>query len=459
MPEHGRNHRNFSNACAVEAKAKKIPLRHELFSAAFVMHREAAVSQLINFIHSGGLSVRRQEGRGFGAALREAWGRAETPGQFYFLIGLTKFTAHDKEAARHVAQLLQNVRSYPYHLQLDLIDFAQYLRDSKEPYRTEIIEALQASLNKLGVMMNTIIFEALKGLGALEDEEHSHVPVIRDEISDALSTDSSESDLAAWGLFSRQFDHPFDAAYWDEIQGLDDSRRKLLLTKACRGADAPYLSFLGILIRQLSEFNDPNVASAITRWTALPDKQSFMPQDAVEVFINAHEASGHLGAELPQSKGEPTTAAENALLACGELYYWASRTDVEDPQASTYTNAARSILLDHSRCASAGALQLTTSRMLFTQGARISLMKDYPDVCIAICREALKRRNEQVSYFQHGFHGTADSIESFAIQVLGEAGDVDDMQALRDLCDHERHGVSALNAIKRIEARTRFLHD
>lgn len=449
----------FTSACAAEAKANKIPLRHAVFSSAYVMHREAAISQLINFIHSGGLSFRREEGSRFGTALREAWPRAETPGQFYFLIGLTKFTAHDKEVAQYIARLLQNIRAYPYHLQLDLIDFAQYLHDAEEPYRTEIIEALQASLDKLGVMMNAIIFEALRGLGALEEDAQSHIPVIRNEIQVALNTDGSDSDWAAYCLFTCQFDHPFDSTYWEEIQGLDDSRRKLLLTKACRGANASYISFLGILIRQLSEFNDPEVASAITRWTALPDKLGVIPQDAVEVFINAHEALGNLGAELPLSRGEPTTAADNALLACGELYYWASRPDVVDPQRSTHTDAARAILLDYSKCASAGVIYLTTSRMLSTDSARISLVKFYPDLCVAICREALKRRHEQVTYFEHGFLGDADSIANFAIQALGKAGGVDDLQALRELCDHEHLGISSLEAIKKIEERTRFRLD
>lgn len=449
---------NFSNACASEAKAKKIPLRHEVFSAAYVMHREAAISRLINFIHNGNLLFRREEGQGFGTALREAWPHAATLGQFYFLIGLTKFSVHDKEMAQYVARLLQKIETYPYHLQLDLIDFAQYLHDAEEPYRTEIIVALQASLGKLGVMMNTMIFEAIRGLGALEEEAQSHVPVIRNEIQDVLSRDGSESDLAAWVLFSCQFDHPFDSSYWDEIQGLDDSRKKLLLTKACRGAKSPHLSFLGILIRQLSEFKDANVASAITRWTALPDKQSFMPQNAVEVFISAHEALGYLGAELPQSRGEPATSAEHAMLAFGDLYYCVSRTDVEARQTSIYTDAARSILLDHSRCASAGVLQLITSPMLSTNGARISLVKHYPDVCVAICREALKRQHEQVSYFEDGFHDN-DSIVCFVIQVLGEAGDVGDLQALRGLCDHERHGISSLKAIKKIEERTDVRYD
>lgn len=372
---------------------------------------------------------------------------------------MTKFSTHDKEVAQYVVRLLQNIKAYPYHLQLDLIDFTRYLRDMDEPYHTEIIECLQASLDKLGVMMNSIIIEALKSFGALREEEQSHIPVIRSEITDALSTDGNESDLAAWSLFSRQFDHPFDSSYWEEIQGLDNSRKKLLLTKACRGADASYVSFLGILIRQLSEFNDPNVASVIARWTTLPDKRSTTPQYAVEVFVNAHEALGHLGAELPQSRGEPTTAAENALLACGELYYWASRSDVVDPQQSTHTDAARSILLDHSKCVSAGALYLISSSMLSTDRARISLVKTYPNLCPSISREALKRQDEQVSYFDHGFLVDSHGISRFAIHVLGEAGGGDDLQALRDLCDHEYLGVSALEAIRKIEERTRFRCD
>jgi len=449
----------FSHTGATEAKAKKIPLRHAVFSTAYVMDPKAAISQLINFIHSGGLSIRRQEGNGFCAALREAWTSAVTPSQFYFLIGLTKFSVHNKEAAQYLVQLLQDIRTYPYHLQLDLIDFTGYLRDVDEPYRTGIIETLQVSLDKLGVMMNSIIIEALQRLGALEEAEQSHIPIIRREIQDVLSTDGNESDLAAWLLFSCQFDHPFDSAYWEEIQELDDSRKKLLLTKACRGANASYTMFLGILIRQLSRFNDPSVASAITQWTALPDKQSCIPQDAVEVFRSAHEALGHLRAELPQLRNNPTTVAEIALLACGELYYWASRTDVEGAERLICTGEAQTILLDHSKCASAGVLYLTSSSMMLDDEMHISLVKEYPNLCVAICREALKRRNEQVSYFEKGFHDNTDNIACFTIKVLGEAGNIDDLQTLRDLCDHERFGISSLEAIKKIEERTHFRHD
>lgn len=448
----------FSQSFSAEGKAKKVPLRHAVFSAAYVMRREAAISKLVSFVHGGALSIRSQKGSGseFGVAVREAWANATTFGQYYFLLGVTKFTNSAKDVAPYVAQLMKKLSSLPYHLQLDLIDFTRYLREAEEPYRTQIIDTLQSSLDKLGVMMNGIIFEALGGMGALEEDERNYISVVRQEIEEVLSADGIESDEMAWGLFSRQFDHPFDAAYWEEIQGLDDSRKKLFLTKACRGASASYTFFLGILIRKLSDFNDSDAASAIARWAALPDKEGVIPQEAIEAFVAAHEALGYLGAPIPQSRGDTANAPDRALLACGELYYWANRADVNDPQVADHTLPARNVLLDHSQCAGAAVLQLTTSHMLSQDGTRKSLVNEYPDMALEICREAIKRRDAQVSYFQHGFSDDSASIAGFSIQILGVLGNEDDLQLLKALCDHERHGVGALDAIKRIESRVRF---
>lgn len=444
--------KNFSE----EAKDKKIPLKHALFSSAYVMSREAGISQLIYFIHSGGLAFERESGVEFDQALRNAWQLAQTPGEYYLLIGLARRSSFDRTLAPYFVRLLQNIRGYPYHVQLEAIDFSKYLRDVDEPYHAEIVEALEELLGKLGAMMNSIIFEALSVFGALEDDEQNHIPVIRNEIHDALASDGSEADLAAWSLYSRQFDHPFDAAYWEEIQGLDDSRQKQLFIKACRGAEAPHLSFLGILIRRLCEFDDPEVASVIARWTALPDKRSFMPQDAVEVLVSAHEALGCLAAELPRWRGEPNCPADHALLACAELAYWSCRKDLTSTQISAHIGGASRILLDHSLSASAGALLLTTSRMLWEKRTWKSMVQLYPELCLTICRKALSRRDEQVSYFQHEFPGNVDSVAEFSIQVLGEIGEIDDLPLLRSLCDHQQLGTSSLKAIAQLEGRTRF---
>jgi hypothetical protein len=450
----------FITANAAEAKIKKIPLRHDIFAASYTWGRRAAISQLVSFIHHGGLSFRRRDQEfGFGPAIREAWEQAETAGQFYVLIGLTRLTAHDQEAAPYVARLLANLKIHPYHLQLGLIDFSGHLREAEESVRIEIVQALQGALNKLGPMMNTIVLEALNGLGALEEEADSYISVIQAEIQSTLEGDGPDSDSAAWGLFSCQFDHPYDAAYWEQIQGLDEDRKKCLLIKACRGADGHFLLFVGILIRQLCDFCDLEVVPAIARWAALPEKTSSMPQEAVEVFLSAHEALGRLHAELPELRDDITSEADKAMLAYGELFYWASRTDVGNADTSHYMLAMRSTLLEHCRHTAAGALQLTISSMHSTDGARTSLVKKYPALSVEICRGALERRREQISYFEHGFNSDLDSIAGFAIQVLGELGGIEDLPILRDLCDDKRNGNSALNAIKNIEERCRFRRD
>jgi hypothetical protein len=405
------------------------------------------------------MSFRRKVGADYDSALLDAWARAESPGQYYFLLWLTRATSSHLMPAEHIVRLLKGIRIYPYHVQIAIIDCSMYTRGAGEPYRTEIVEALEGLLGKLGVMMNTFVFEALTAFGALEEAMQDHIPAIQSEIEEALNKDGSDGDILAWNLYSRQFDHPFDTAYWEEIQGLDETRKKALFTKACRGAEAPYVSFLSVLIRSLAEFNDPETAPSIAPWTRLPDKRHFMPQDAIEVFLVAHETLGRLGAELPKERGEAVAATDNALLACGELDYWSNRRDVLGAPMSAHSGTAQNVLLDHSATASAGALLLTTSRIFAADRDRNSLVQRYPNLCVAVSRRALKHRDEQVSYFEYEPPGTVENIACFAIQVLGEAGDIDDLQMLMSLCDHCSYGVSSLKAVEKIEERTRFRHN
>ena len=211
---------------------------------------------------------------------------------------------------------------------------------------------------------------------------------------------------------------------------------------------------MGILIRQLAEFKDPTVAQEILRWTSLPDQTSCMPQDAVEVFFNAHEALGRLGAELPVPAAG-ATEADNALLACGTLFYWANRADVQDVETSANTLSARLTLGQSCRYSAAGALQLTVSWMLSADGTRTSLVRKYPNLAADVCRDALARREVQVGYFRNGFNSDQDGIIRFAIQVLGEFGTQTDTIILRTFCDQEVLGTASLSAIKNIEERYR----
>lgn len=438
---------------AIEAKVRKIPLKHALFFKAYVLHCEPLVSQLVSLIHSNRISDRTQKNHEFEDALRKAWSNAETLGQYYFLLGVTQFSLYTEIALPYVVSLLKNIRSYPYHLQLDLMDFVQYLRNVDEPYRTQIIELLHENIDKLGVNLNAILFEALQAFDGLQDEEMQYIEVIRNEISDALTAEGLDADRIAWRLFSSQFDHPFDSLYWDEIDMLDVEQKKLLYRNACRGASGGYLSFLGILIRKLSEFDDPALACVIEPWTTLPDENYFMPQDAIEVFISAHEALGYLGKELPKSRGKASTIEARALLACGELFYWSNRPDIKHAESSDFTRTARTVLLEAKSCVSAGTICLTMSNLLSNDGGRKSLVNNYPKLALVVCREALKNKENQTSFYECSFKYNVVCIAQFSIQVLGLFGDRDDLYSLRELSNDPDYGVTALDAIRTIEAR------
>ena len=94
--------------------------------------------------------------------------------------------------------------------------------------------------------------------------------------------------------------------------------------------------------------------------------------------------------------------------------------------------------------------------MLSSDGARTHVAKSYPKTALVICRDALKHRESQKSYQEHGFKDDRVRIASFSIQVIGQFGDADDLTTLRTLCDDEGLGREVLDAIKKIEDRIRY---
>lgn len=438
-----------------EARTKKVPLRHEIFSQAYVFNRVIALSQLVSFVHSGGLSFRHNPGPDFGAALRNAWNEANTHSEFYFLLGITKFTEHASWAAPKVLNLLEKLKTLPYHLQLDTMDFCVYVGDVDDAVRAKMITALEGSMDKLGGLMNSVIFDALKGLGGLDAQEENFRSIVFNEIEHALSDLGPQTDTQAWDVFSRQFDHPYDSVYCEEIGNLAAVQKRKLLFKALKGASTESVFFIGSLIRQIADFGDPAVSEAIEPWLRLPSKRSVMPPNAVEAFFAAHEAMGSLGLPLPTAQASPIDVDET-MRACGELAYWACRLCHSELESSPHTLSARTSLLAHSASASAGALWSSTSQMLSSDGQRTHVAKSYPKTALLICRDALKHRESQKSYHAHVFEYEPTRVASFSIQVIGQFGDADDLTTLHTLSDDEGLGREALAAIKKIEERNRY---
>ncbi|ATA22499.1 hypothetical protein AWC35_16545 [Gibbsiella quercinecans] len=335
------------------------------------------------------------------------------------------------------------------------MDFCVHLRDVDDAVKAKMIVALEDSMDKLGVFMNSMIFDALKSLGGLDAEEENYRTAVLEEIKSVFSESGPQANTEAWDIFLRQFDHPYDRIYWEEIDNLASDQKRQFLFKALKGASTEYVSFVGILIRQLTDFGDPAVSEAIEPWLRLPAKRSVMPQDAVEAFFAAHEAMGILSLPLPAAPTSPVDVDET-MRACGELAYWACRLSDYELESSPQTLSARTTLLAYSASASAGALWYSTSQMLSSDGTRTHVTTSYPNTALAVCRDALTNRESQKTYHEHGFMNDLTRIVSFSIQVIGQFGDADDLQHLRSLCDEEELGHEALNAIQKIEDRVRY---
>ncbi|MCR0996752.1 NERD domain-containing protein [Serratia rubidaea] len=436
-----------------EARDKNVPLRHATFGQAYVFDHKIALSRLVSFIHSGGL--RHTQGRELGDALNKSWNEASTYSEFYVLLGITRFTEQASWAASCVLDLLERLKSLPYHLQLAAVDFCAHLRNVDDAVKAKMIAVLKDSANKLGLFMNSIILDALKGLGGLDDEEENYRIVVLEEIESVFSESGPQADTEAWNIFSRQFDHPHESIYWEEVNNLASDQKRQFLFKALKGASTDYVSFVGILIHQLADFGDPAVSEAIEPWLRLPAKRYVIPQDTVEVFFAAHEAMGILGLPLPATVASSIDIDET-MRACGELAYWACRLSHRELESSPQTLGARTTLLAYSASASAGALWSSTSRMLSSDSARTHVAKSYPNTALAVCRDALINRGVQKTYHEHGLRNDLACIASFSIQVIGQFGGTDDLQYLRSICDDEGLGHAALDAIRKIEERVRY---
>ncbi len=73
------------------------------------------------------------------------------------------------------------------------------------------------------------MIDALKSLGALDDDQEEHVATVRAEMNEVLADrDTPDSWRRAAGLWNAQFDHPYDGAYCECWNGLSGDDRKAL---------------------------------------------------------------------------------------------------------------------------------------------------------------------------------------------------------------------------------------
>jgi hypothetical protein len=226
---------------------KKVPLRNSLYRASYTGfgRNEIGLSLICGPLHSGHLYDGPKV-----AASANLYGRLQSetlsPGQVGLLVELDRYSDRSAPSIGKVMpNLLKRIwgRS-THHLRLELMHAvvisAHALTDDEH---RELIAVIEPLVPSLGGFDSIGMIDALKSLGALDDDEADYVANVKSEL-DAVLADPDNPHMwdAAAGLWNAQFDHPYDGAYCEVWNGLSPGDRKSVLLMAAQSVVRPSAS-------------------------------------------------------------------------------------------------------------------------------------------------------------------------------------------------------------------------
>jgi hypothetical protein len=445
-----------------QAREKKLGLRTGLYAACYagVGMREIGLACICSPISSGHLYSGPKV-----VANANLRGRLQSetlsPGQIGLLIELDKYSDRN---APSIGTILPGilVRIWPiaaHHLRLGLMHVAMMSAHAlNDDERRALIATIEATCMTNGGFDAWGMIDALKSLGALDDDQEEHVATVRAEMNEVLADqDNPDSWRRAAGLWNAQFDHPYDCAYWEGWNGLSGDDRKALQVMAAKSVDRDSM-FTPSLIAEVASHSDPAVGAIIERWTGLPPKKDAFFQDSIRTFEMAHVALARLRCPLPDRSAEAVSAADHALLACGRILYWLNRDDLPFSERKSNCAVPLAILSRHETGVAAAVVgEFFRSDHMFAESARqlpgsepavISFGQFFPDEVAAIYRAALERPTHQSGYFE--FFRIEDVIEKALVNV-GRFGSASDIPLLRAWSIYPDLGRFAIQAIREIE--------
>lgn len=235
--------------------------------------------------------------------------------------------------------------------------------------------------------------------------------------------------------------------------------RKTLLLMAAQSGDLDSM-FAPSLIAEVASYADPSAGSILARWTALPQKREIILGDSIRSFEIAYAALARLRCPLTDHSAEAVSPADQALLACGQMFYWLNRDDLSLAERKHNCAEPLAILSRHETGVAAAVMsEFFRSDVIFSEAARrlpgsepvvTSLGSVFPEEIAAIYRASLANPTIQSGYFD--FFQLQNLIEK-ALSTLGHFGNKDDIPLLRVWSAHPDFGYAAVDAIRSIEEK------
>lgn len=440
----------------VEAvREEKFPLRSQSFTLAYY-----GFGNRIGFTHvaRAGQPGLREQRR---ATEKREFSLAEmSSGQLHFFLENRRaFFGHDDEgrfAEELIYLLRERFRWEPYHVQLAALYAVGFARGAPDETLERLVEAINAlDVSSSNWAINSSIIDALKILGAIDDQDDETRKQIKGELDSVLGDDEDGVDKAlALSVCLRMFDHPFDSIYADEIFELDENLRRRLYRRALGASDIKSCISLAWLSRQVASFEDVSDAPLFRPLTTLPDPSNPFAQEEWAGFVLATRFLGRHSAEL--SRVDAKTLADRCLAEIRTLIYAAESGRQSDTEAARL--AWQSL--------HAVPVQLVIGCLSEVHEAlnewhwgdaeqpcqRLDLAEIYPADCLRIARQFVEA-GVDAQYFHRA--RMRELGPSFAFGTIGRYGDRSDIDGLRGLSrahPFARHALAAIKSLDTVSA-------
>ena len=207
-----------------------------------------------------------------------------TSGQLYFLTEHWSWYQGDERARRVAEQLVDVLRlrfaQEPYHVRLSILHAAGLVGPLQEDVVERLgsaVEDVEIGSNDWGLSIQKI--ETMKRLGRLDFDGEAAREGIQADLEAVLEDgDADEASRQARAICNSMTDHVFDWVYCEEIERLDETKRRRLFRLALSAGRPDDGTSYAWLCHEVAEWADDSDAPRFVPFSALPDAASVFPK-------------------------------------------------------------------------------------------------------------------------------------------------------------------------------------
>ncbi len=438
-----------------EARQNGFSLKKELFDTAYVgvYSERSALTRLFDGLQSGNfhfLQKRPDMTWAHGISMHSF-----SLAQLYYLLILIRNDDVSKHFYAVIKDALSKWHSLPYHLQLSLLEIVGYCWSTDEE-RNElgklINEAMQSEEN---IWLSSWFIDALNALGQLEEDLESHREQVIQEVAAVVQNNSADVSVLAWGLYSKQFDHPYDIVYCECIDELLPQEKEIFYEAALRGAIDTM--FIPLLIYQTAKLIKEKVCFLLERFRFVSGMSAHFPSVEFDVLLMAYIYHGRYNYPLVSFLSYYNNTCHKAIASMAEIYYWINRTDMDKVQVVEHCKPLWTII--HSDCAelscSLCSEVIGKYRVLATDPLRFdfpvnTIKSEFAHEILICAQRALLDPSSRKSVYK--FPDSEKQLNQ-AIQFIVDLGDSTHIALLKTVVNDPDAGEAAVAAIRKLKEK------